>query len=89
LSDSNKELRELLRILLIILAVAQAIGLPERTQIDLFLLIMPGLGPFIKVLEAVDGYDTTHNLTIFFLELFYLLGMLCFQQWLLRKVIRV
>jgi len=91
LRNSVEDLKELLRILLIVsaVAIAQAFYLPERIQIDLFLLIVPGLGPAIKILQAVDRYTTTQNWVVLWIEIIYICAMVYFQQWLIRKFMPV
>jgi len=88
LSNSYNEYKQLMRALLIILAtaIAQAIRLPEQIQISIFLLVVPGLGPIIKTLQALDRYNKTKNLVILFIEIIFIAGMVDLQLWFFKQI---
>lgn len=89
MANSRDDIKEFGKVLLIVtaVAIAQAISLPEQIQIDLIFLLIPGLGPAIKVLYAYDRYSQTKNLVIFSIEVIYICVMVYFQQWLIRKLL--
>ena len=88
MSESNSEFKQLMRALLIIIAtaIAQAIGLPDQIQISIFLMVVPGLGPIIKTLQAWDRYNRTKNFVIFIIELFFIAGMVDLQLWFFKQI---
>lgn len=89
MANSGDDIKKLGKILLIItaVAIAQAISLPEQIQIDLLFLLIPGLGPAIKMLYAYDRYYQTKNLVIFGIEVIYICAMVYLHQWLIRKLL--